>query len=398
MIKKLILYTLFVSILLITNFNMVTGNDFEEDYPIKEVISIETTTNKSVAPPKIEAGAAIVLDTISGRVLYEKNAHSRKAIASTTKIMTAIVAIEKGDLEDKVKVSKKAASIWGSTINLQTGEELTLNELLYGMLIKSGNDAAIAVAEHIGGSVEGFVDMMNKKAMDLGLKDTSFKNPHGLDANGHYSTAYELAILTRYALDNPVFSKIVATQSTYIANRNLHTTNEMLGMYHGADGVKTGYTGKAGRCLVTSATRDNWRIVSVVLNCSSRTTRAQSSKSILDYAFYNYKIYDLLKSGETIGNIKVYKGQKDSVVATAMEDIIIPLTLLEKERLEKKIELREIINAPVFENVEVGKVKFYIDGELIAQSGITTRENIGVKTFSDHFNFVIDIWYKLMRH
>lgn len=381
----------------LTSITIVYADDFDEDEPLTEVFTNQVSDYTSVKPPKIEAGAAIVIDSESGRVLFEKNAYSRRAIASTTKIMTAIVAIENGNLNDRVKVSKRAASIWGSTIKLRAGEELTLKELLYGMMIKSGNDAAIAVAEHVGGSVENFIEMMNEKARSLGLKNTAFKTPHGLDANGHYSTAYELALITQYALKNPVFSKIVGTQSTSITGRNLFSTNEMLSLYPGADGVKTGYTGKAGRCLVTSATRNNFRIISVVLFCSSRSKRAQSSKSILDYAFNNYKPYELLKSNQKLGMVNVKKGKKACASVASIEGIKMPLTAEEKENLKTEINLYESISAPVYEGVEVGTIKFFVNGKQIAQSAIKTAENIPAKTYTDYYKDVLDIWFKLIK-
>jgi D-alanyl-D-alanine carboxypeptidase (penicillin-binding protein 5/6) len=374
------------------------GDEFNENEPLKEVINIETDTYSGAEPPKISAGAAVVLDTVSGRILYEKNAHSRRAMASTTKIMTAIVAIENGNLDDRVTVSRRAASIGGSVINLKTGEELTLRELLYGMLVKSGNDAAIAVAEHVGGTVENFVEMMNKKAKELGLKDTAFKNPHGLDATGHYSTAYELAKLTQYALKNPVFSEMAGTQSIHITNRDLYTTNEMLSVYPGADGVKTGYTGKAGRCLVTSATKDGWRIISVVLNCPSRSARAQSSKDILDYAFSNYKTYNLAQAGEEERSINVHRGKKNKVPAVIMKDIKIPLTLAEKEKLKKTIYYKRTVNAPVYKDIEVGEIRFTIDGKLIAKTGLKTGDEVPAKKYNDYLGEVLNAWYSLIRH
>ena len=395
--KKTVISIFLFILILVQQFIYVQGDDFDENEPLKEVINIETNTYSDREPPKISASAAIVLDTVSGRILYEKNAHSRRAMASTTKIMTAIVAIENGNLDDKVKVSKRAASIGGSVINLQAGEDLSLKELLYGMLIKSGNDAAIAVAEHIGGSVEDFVKTMNKKAKDLGLKDTAFKNPHGLDATGHYSTAYELAKITRYALKNPVFSKMAGTQSMHITNRDLYTTNEMLSIYPGADGVKTGYTGKAGRCLVTSATKEGWRIISVVLNCPSRSARAQSSKDILDFAFSNYKIYNLAKAGEAEGSVNVYRGKENKVSAIIMKDINIPLTLSEKEKLQKTVYLKKTINAPVFKDIEVGEIRFSIDGKLIAKTGIKTGDEVPAKKYNDYFGEILNTWFSLIK-
>jgi len=392
-----ILIFLFCCIFAISLNGRVYADEFIEDELISEFVINTVNGGEELKPPKIEAGAAIVIDAETGRVLYEKDAYSRRAIASTTKIMTGIVAIENGNLDDKVKVSKRAASIWGSTIKLKAGEELTLRELLYGMMLKSGNDAALAVAEHIGGTVENFVAMMNAKAKELGLKDTSFKTPHGLDVEGHYSTPYELAMITRYALQNPVFAEMVSTKNMTITNRSLYTTNEMLSLYPGADGVKTGYTGKAGRCLVTSATRDGFQIISVVLNCASRNKRAESSKAILDYAFNNYRPYELLKANQELGQVSVYKGKKSSVSVVAVEGIRLPLSKEEKENLETELTLYDSINAPVYKGVEVGKIEFIANGKLIARSAVKTAEVVPEKKYGDYFRDVLDIWFKLAK-
>ena len=373
------------------------ADDFIEEEPFTQLYTTEVSDCTGPKLPQIEAGAAIVIDADSGRVLYEKNAYTRRAIASTTKIMTAIVALENGNLDDRVKVSKRDSSIWGSTIKLREGEELTLRELMYGMMLKSGNDAALAIAEHIGGTVENFVKMMNDKAKELGLLNTSFKTPHGLDVEGHYSTAYELALLTQYALKNPVFSKIVSTQSTSITNRDLYSTNEMLSLYPGADGVKTGYTGKAGRCLVTSAKRDGFRIISVVLFCSSRAKRAESSKKILDYAFNNYKPYELLEPNQKLGEVSVKRGLKNSASVVSIEGIKMPLNEEEKKSLKTEIILNTPISSPVHKGVEVGTIRFFVNGELFAQSGIKTVESVPAKTYRHYFGDVINVWFKLVR-
>ncbi|HPC99763.1 MAG TPA: D-alanyl-D-alanine carboxypeptidase family protein [Acetivibrio sp.] len=373
------------------------ADDLIEEEPLTRLYTTEVSSCVGTDLPQIEAGAAIVIDADSGRVLYEKNAYSRRAIASTTKIMTAIVALENGNLDDTVKVSKRASSIWGSTIKLREGEELTLRELMYGMMLKSGNDAALAVAEHIGGTVENFVKMMNDKAKELGLTNTSFKTPHGLDADGHYSTAYELAVLTQYALKNPVFSKIVSTQNISIGNRNLYSTNEMLSLYPGADGVKTGYTGKAGRCLVTSAKRDGFRLISVVLFCSSRAKRAESSKKILDYAFSNYKPYELVKPNQKLGEVDVKRGLKNNVSVVSIEGIKIPLSEKEKEALKTEITLNNPVSSPVHMGVEVGTISFYVEGKLYAQAGIKTAESVPAKTYRHYFGDVMNVWFKLVR-
>ncbi len=374
----------------------VHSDDINEGEPNTQVF-LSSSAVKIISPPRVDATAAIVMDMESGRVLYSKNADVRKAIASTTKIMTAIVAIENGNLNDTVIVSKRAAGTGGSSINLNTGEKLTLKELLYGLLMNSGNDASIAIAEHVGGTVENFVEMMNIKANDMGLKDTAFKTPHGLDAVGHYSTANELALMTKYALGLKTFSEIVRTVSTNITGRGLYNTNEMLGYYPGTDGVKTGYTGQAGRCLVCSVTRDNWRIISVVLGCPTRTIRAESSRKILDYSFNNYKQYTLLKSNENIKNIRVIKGKSSNVPVVAADEIKLPLSHEELSALETEIELPDSFVAPVKGEIEVGNIRFVLDGKVIAESVLKTGNGVERKKVTDYLNELFGTWGNLMK-
>lgn len=387
--KKLLLIVMLFSFTF-TCF-VVTDNEKSICMEVYQNNDVETVSK----PPVVNATASIVMDMKSGRVLFEKNAYTRKAMASTTKIMTAILAIEMGNLEDDVKVSKRAAMVGGSNINLVQGEVFKLNDLLYGLMLNSGNDAAIAIAEHIGGTVEGFVDLMNRKAQDLELADTSFRSPHGLDADGHYTTAYDLARLTAYALKNPLFSKIVSTKSITLPRLGLYNTNDMLWYYPGADGVKTGFTGKAGRCLVTSVTRNDWKIISVVLGCPTNSIRAQSSSSILDYAFDNYKPYSLLNSDELFTKIPVKKGIREDVSIKPVENIDIPLTNQEVEEVQKIVTLPDIIRAPVAGNIEVGTVKYVLNDKVIAQSPLKTVESIRKKNFGDYFGDILKSWGSL---
>ena len=274
---------------------------------------------------------------------------------------------------------------------------MKLRELLYGLMLNSGNDAAIAIAEHIGGSVEGFVEMMNEKAKEIGALNTSYKTPHGLDKPDQYSTAYDLAMITRYALQNEVFSKIVATRSINTANLSLYNTNEMLGLYPGADGVKTGYTGQAGRCLVTSVTRGGWRVISVVLNSPTRSIRAQSSKDILDYAFENYKLYKIVDSDQRINILPVKKGIKKEEEIYTVNDVEVPLTNAEKDNLEKYIELPALLNAPVYKGVEIGSVKYYANGKFIGESALKTGNNIPKKRIYNYLRDIFIEWFAIMR-
>lgn len=257
------------------------------------------------------AQTAALIDVTSGRILYSKDGEKEMRIASLTKIMTAIVAIEQGDLKSTVTVSKNAAGKEGSSLYLKLGEKMTLENMLFGLMLRSGNDAATAIAEHIGGSEEGFVYLMNKKADEIGLVHSQFRNPHGLDAEGHYSTAEDMAKLTAYALHNVDFKRIVATPEHKAPNPeeswdyDWHNKNKMLRLYEGADGVKTGYTKKALRCLVSSATRNGQQLVAVTLNDGNDWN---DHASMLDYGFEHYPLNELAAKGQSIQQYEYITG------------------------------------------------------------------------------------------
>ena len=385
--KNCILFLL--SFLLIFSGYAAAADDYNEDEPFTDTFN-NVSVDLKAGPPKIDAQAGIVMDYFSARVLYEKNAYIERPMASTTKVMTAIVALERGNLSDEVTVSKHAASVSGSTIHLRTGDRLTLETLLYGLMLNSGNDAAIAIAEHIGGSEEGFVAMMNKKAAQIGADNTHFVTPYGLDRDGHYSTPYDLALMTRYALNNPVFNKIVSTKQITIDDRNFHSSNEMLSIYSGADGVKTGYTGKAGRCLITSATRDNERFISVVLNSPTRSARALSSKKVLDYAFGTYKTVTLIGSDTFINTLPLKDGISKNVIVGTREKVSLPLKEDEISLIDTKIDLPEMIFAPVYDGMAVGVMEFLMDGKVIASCTIEVKEDVRLKLYWD---YVLDFLY-----
>lgn len=383
-------------ILMVLFQTVIYADDINEDTPVSSIfedLAIETYNSGEL---NINARSAIVMDFDSGRVLYEKNAYQKRPMASTTKVMTAIVALENGNLDDYVTVSRNAVSIHGSLMNLRAGETLTLRELMYGLLLCSGNDAAIAIAEHIGGSVDDFLEMMNNKAKEIGAMNTNFTSPHGLDDVGHYSTAYDMALITRYALNIPEFNEIVKTTAIQIGERYLTNTNEMLTSYPGADGVKTGYTGKAGRCLITSATRDGRRFISVVLYCDSRTQRALSSKQILDYAFSLYYPRTVIKS-EYLGTLPVNKGFESSVPIYVEKTITLPLSDAEMENLYTKISLPDHVQAPVKEKSVVGTLSVYLGDKILCESSIRAGKTIKQKTVLQYFIDVFIEWLKLIK-
>ena len=396
--RNTVLERIFAFVLLTMIFFAVlsAADDINEEIPTSSIFEGISADVFIEDYPKINARSAIVMDFESGRVLFEKNGYIKRPMASTTKIMTAIIALENGNLDDIVKVSKNAASIWGSTIHLTAGEEISLRELMYGLLLCSGNDAAIAISEHIAGSVEEFLNMMNRKAEEIGAKNTHFTSPHGLDGTGHYSTAYDLAVITRYALNNPVFNEIIKTKSITMGKRYMANTNEMLSGYEGADGVKTGYTGKAGRCLVTSATKDGRRFISVVLFCDSRHQRALSSKMILDYAFANYYNKTLIKS-EYIGTLPVYKGFEKAVPIYVDKSVTMPLTESEYQSLYTRISLPSAVTAPIKERDFVGTLSVYLNNEILCESVIRAGKSIKKKNMLQYLVDVFIVWLKLMR-
>ncbi len=275
----------------------------------------------------VSAQKAILYDAETGRVLYEKDADSRSLIASTTKIMTALVVCEHCNVLDRMMIPKEAVGIEGSSMYLREGEVLTLQELLYGLMLRSGNDAAVALAIYCGGTVEGFAGMMNDKARQLGMTGTHFENPNGLDSPGHYSTARDLAILSAYAMKNPIFYQTVSTKSVRVGERSLQNHNKLLWKVEGADGVKTGFTKAAGRILVSSATREGRRLICVTINDGDDWN---DHASLLNKGFSEYEVKHLVKRGECLGTTTVFSGTEDTVQLLAAEDFSFSLAPSEK--------------------------------------------------------------------
>ncbi|WP_240941095.1 D-alanyl-D-alanine carboxypeptidase family protein [Paenibacillus sp. HB172176] len=307
------------------------------------------------AAPSIStnAKAAALIDVASGRVLYSSSGDTPMRIASLTKIMTAIVAIEHGNLKDMVKTSKHAAGREGSSIYLQLDEEMSLSNMLYGLMLRSGNDAATAISEHVGGSEEGFVHLMNEKAALLGLTNTQFQNPHGLDVDGHYSSANDLAKLTAYALRNKVFSEIVSTKEWKAPNPHdawdyrWKNKNKMLAMYDGADGVKTGYTKKALRCLVSSATRNGQQLAAVTINDGDDWV---DHSHLLDWGFAHFPLQQITAKGSEIAGYSLAAGRSFRYPLEVSEHLESRLVLKNRDEVDYALGER-------------GSLEYYLDGK-----------------------------------
>ena len=319
----------------------------------------------------VSAGKAILVDGQTGRVLYEKYADRQSLIASTTKIMTALVVCEQCNVLDRVRIPKEAVGIEGSSMYLREGEVLTLQELLYGMMLASGNDAAVALAIYCGGTVEGFAQLMNDKARMLGLRNTHFVNPHGLDAPGHYSTARDLAVLACYAMKNPIFAQTVSTKTVSVGSRCLTNHNKLLWQFDGADGVKTGYTKAAGRILVSSATRQGRRLVCVTIDDGNDWA---DHKRLLEDGFTQYRVEQLVEKGQILGELTVFGGVSDTVRVVAAEDF--SYALAPGEQRSFVLSAKGFAYAPVVAGGDAGFAYICLDGKAVGKVPVYYEETI----------------------
>ena len=315
----------------------------------------------------VEAGAisaecAILIDAQTGRVLYEKQAEEKSLIASATKIMTALVICEQTNVLDRVKIPKEAVGIEGSSMYLKEGEVLTVQELLYGLMLQSGNDAAVALAIYCGGTVEGFTELMNDKAHRLGMTQSHFANPNGLDSPGNYSTARDMAILTAYAMQNPIFAQTVSTKTITIGERCLRNHNKLLWQLEGANGVKTGYTKAAGRILISSVTRMGRQLIAVTFNAPDDW---QDHKTLIEDGFSRFTVQQLVRQGQTLGQLELAGGQETSVDLIAAEDF--SYSLAQGERVTISLPEAGFAYAPVAEGQEAGFAHILVDGTAVAK-------------------------------
>ena len=319
----------------------------------------------------ISAEKAYVLDAVSGRALYDKNGDQKSLIASTTKIMTALIVCEQCNVLDRMRIPKEAVGIEGSSMYLREGEVLTIQELLYGLMLSSGNDAAVALAIYCGGTVEGFAELMNDKARRLGLTGTHFENPNGLDSPEHYSTARDLAVLAAYAMENPIFQKTVSTKNVKIGQRYLQNHNKLLWQVDGADGVKTGYTKAAGRILVSSANRNGRRLVAVTLHAPDDWN---DHRELLEAGFARYQMARIVNAGDMIATVEVEGGQGRQVEVLAGEDF--DFSLAPEETAQLMIPGTEFAYAPVVEGADAGFAWVLIRGKAVGRIPVVYGQTV----------------------
>ena len=365
-----------------------------------EILKTVSDTSSSLDSASLNSRACIVLDRKSNRIIYGKNEKNKVKMASTTKIMTATIVIENYDLSKTVEISKKAAGTGGSRLGLKQGDKISVLDLLHGLMLCSGNDAAVALAETVAGSIPEFSDMMNNKAKELGLENTHFESPHGLDSDNHYTTAYDLSLLTNYALNNETFLRIVGTKNyTVTINgypKNITNTNELLGTLNGVYGVKTGFTNGANRCLVTTCKRNDLDIICVVLGCDTKNFRTKDSIKLIEYTFQNYEylnISDLIDENlnnwkeENLNNFNIKKGVSNNIEIYYQKPnfSVIPIKKADKNNIEVIINIDTNLTAPVYENSEIGNLYILCNGEEVFTTNILSLTYIPKKNISNYY-------------
>jgi len=334
--------------------------------------------------PDVTAKSAIVLEASTGKVLYSKDADERRYPASTTKMMTLIVALEHGNMDDLVTVSDNAANTEGSSLSLVAGEKMKLLDMLYGMMMISGNDATVAVAEYIAGSVPNYARMMTEKAKAIGANDTNFVNSSGLPDPNHYSTAADLAKIAAYGYKNPLFAKIVGTEHVVLPSpdkdhiRDLYNENRLLWLYDGGNGVKTGYTDAAGRCLVSGAKRNGIQLVVVVLDSDHMW---DDSMALLDYGFSRLQPVKLLSQGSILKTVQVDDGTRDTVRLVTAEDVCIPVSDNDSDKFTTAVIAPNRVDAPITTGQKVGTVKTYYGNTEIASVDLVAADSSDRKSF-----------------
>ena len=335
-------------------------------------------------PPRVSAKCAIVLDCTGGRVLYEKDVDTPMLIASTTKIMTALVAAENCNLDSRYQIPPEAAGIEGSSMYLKAGEVVTGRDLLYGMMLHSGNDAAVALAIFCAGDVAGFVRMMNQKAAELGLGSTSFANPNGLDDDQNHASARDLAYLTKAALENETVAQVVATKTANAAGRALTNHNKLLWQYPDCVGVKTGYTKAAGRILVSAARRDGRLLVAVTI---SDPDDWADHKALLDYGFSGFGLQTVLEAGDPVADTMVVHGTSQAVKLIAADNVAC--TLLEGEQPHLQVELPGLLLAPVKAGTPVGRAAVWLGDACLGETALVLAQDI------DYLDKAPGLWDRL---
>lgn len=342
---------------------------------------------------------AILMEASTGEVLFEKNADEKVSIASVTKIMTMLLIMERIEsgamtFDELVTVSDNAMSYGGSTMFLEAGEQLSVHDMLKGIAVASANDGCVAMAEHIAGTESGFVDMMNKRAAELGMSSTCFKNSNGLDEDGHFSSARDVAIMSRELLKYPKITEYTTiwTDTLRDGKFELANTNKLVRFYKGATGLKTGSTSKAGCCLSATASRDGMELIAVVLGAENTKLRFSGATELLNYGFSGYTVKKYVEKGEPMGTVVVSKGKEKQVGVEALEEYFMLAEKTNPVNAEKEIRFAERISAPVKKGDKLGEMSFTADGKTIKTIDIVASEDVEKKSLARMFADILYMW------
>lgn len=398
-------YKIFIAfIIVILSFNYIVFADDVNEEVLNNVSSLVEASSDITNEPTINSRAAIIYDRNSGSILYGKKENEKRKMASTTKIMTAIIVLENANLDDVVTVSSKAAGTGGSRLGLKTNDKISVRDLLYGLLLCSGNDAAVALAEYVGDNLTGFATLMNQKCDSLGLTSTHFVTPHGLDNDDHYTTAYELAIITNYALKNETFCNYVGTKNYTVSingrSKNLSNTNELLGNLDGVYGVKTGFTNGANRCLVTSVKRGNMDLICIVLGADTKKDRTRDSIQLIEYAFKNFEMINIReKIMAEFENWKLCNSSSFTIKKGICNNVDIfladlpfdffPVNCNHINDVSIYIYCGTTFDAPLQANTAIGYLTVSIHNTNILSLDIYNSNSIPQKDYSDFWNDMI---------
>lgn len=349
----------------------------------------------------IASKSAILMDASTGKVLYEKNSHDKLPPASVTKVMTMLLiceALEGGKIkeDDDVQVSEVAASMGGSQIFLEPGEIQKVDTLLKSIAVASANDACVAMAEYIGGSVEEFVVLMNKRAKELGMNDTNFVNTNGLPVDNHYTSAYDIALMSKELLTHKKISKYLTTWMDEVvvgkkqAKIWIANTNKLVKHYAGATGVKTGFTQQAKYCLSASAIRNNTHLIAVTLCAETSPIRFKDATSLLNYGFANYESVKICGANDKVATVKFEKGEKENIDLVAKDNLSVLIKKGDKKDFQKKVEIKQDLKLPIKKNTELGVVKVYRGKELVGETKIINSEDINKASYLQMLRRVVD--------
>ncbi len=357
--------------------------------------------NTKEAKLDISSKSAVLMDASTGKILYEKNSHEKLPPASVTKVMTMLLiceALESGKIkeDDDVQISEVASSMGGSQIFLEPGEIQKVDTLLKSIAVASANDACVAMAEYVGGSVEEFVVLMNKRAKELGMNDTNFVNTNGLPVDNHYTSAYDIALMSKELLKHKKISKYLTTWMDEVvvgkkqAKIGISNTNKLVKHYQGATGVKTGFTQQAKYCLSASALRNNTHLIAVTLCAETSPIRFKDATNLLNYGFANYESVKICGANDKVATVKFEKGEKENVDLVAKDDLSVLIKKGDKKDFTKKVQIKDDLKLPIKKNTELGVVKVYRGDELVGESKIINTEDINKASYLQMLRRIVD--------